>query len=31
MMLRRMFDDVTSVARPGSSEGGSAPHPMVIV
>jgi hypothetical protein len=29
-MLRRMLDEVTSVANPGSSEGGSAPHPIVI-
>src|SRR6187402_411102 len=31
MMLRRMLDEVTSVASPGSSEGGSAPQPIVIV
>jgi len=30
MMLRRMFDDVVSVARPGSSDGGSAPQLTVI-
>jgi hypothetical protein len=25
MMFRRMFEEVVSVARPGSSDGGSAP------
>jgi hypothetical protein len=29
-MFRRMFDDVVSVARPGSSDGGSAPQPTVM-
>jgi hypothetical protein len=31
MMLYRTFDDVVSVARPGSSDGGSLPHDIVIV
>ena len=30
MMLSRMFDDVVSVARPGSSDGGSVPQFTVI-
>src|SRR4051812_10882832 len=30
MMLSRMFPDVVSVARPGSSDGGSAPQFTVI-
>jgi len=30
MMLRRMFEEVVSVASPGSSDGGSAPQLIVI-
>ena len=30
MMLKRMFAEVVSVARPGSSDGGSAPQLTVI-
>src|SRR5215207_11669761 len=30
MMLRRMFEDVVSVARPGSSDGGSVPQFTVM-
>ncbi len=31
MMLSRMLEEVTSVARPGSSEGGSVPQFTVMV
>ena len=29
-MFTRMLEEVVSVARPGSSDGGSAPHPTVM-